>query len=436
MLVTPENNRRNRNHAFAIAGATAVAAAVAGWFWPPVLLSLGLCPVLYWLVRRRCLRRLKIMKQPFPASWEQILQSHVAFFRALSDPKKERFRQLVMVFLDEVRITGIRTELDDTVRVLVAASAAIPIFGFHDWEYHRLGEVLVYPNSFGEDYQAAGNADKHILGMVGLQHLRGVMILSKPSLLAGFDIPSSKDNVGIHEFTHLVEQEEIEHGLPPEIPWQAVKHWVHYVKRELSHPSRNRSYINSYAYTNEHEFLAVLAEYFFKSPDCAAEQGSAIVRDAPGDVPPGHRIPAETDVFAAPEIRSKRPLSVRKRQEVQALLSAEGDGNEQDECGCRDGPRRWLTQKGELNRDDKNSFPRIARTNGRLLARRQLSVRGPDLSWEHLVFVGVTRHLSVGMQRLWLSELANASTCSKSATTTFVRRDPHARRCPHPSIAS
>ena len=149
----------------------------------------------------------------------------------------------------------------------MAASAVIPIFGFHDWEYHRLGEVLVYPNSFGEDYQATGNADENILGMVGLKYLRGVMILSKQSLLGGFDSPAGKENVGIHEFTHLVEQEEFEHGLPPEIPWQAVKHWVHYVKRELSHPPRNRSYINSYAYTNEHEFLAVLAEYFFKSPD-------------------------------------------------------------------------------------------------------------------------------------------------------------------------
>jgi len=185
----------------------------------------------------------------------------------MPDNEKERFRQLVNVFLDEVRITGIRTEIDDTVRVLVAASAAIPIFGFHDWEYHRLGEVLVYPNSFGDEYQTTGSADKNILGMVGLKHLRGVMVLSKPSLLAGFDIPSSKDNVGIHEFTHLVEQEEIEHGLPPEIPWQAVKHWVQYVKRELSHPPKNRSYINSYAYTNEHEFFAILAEYFFKSPD-------------------------------------------------------------------------------------------------------------------------------------------------------------------------
>ena len=103
--------------------------------------------------------------------------------------------------------------------------------------------------------------------MVGLQYLRGVMILSKPSLLAGFDMPSSKDNVGIHEFAHLVEREEVEHGLPPEIPWQAVKHWVRYVQRELSHPPGNHSYINSYAYTNEHEFFAVLAEYFFKSPD-------------------------------------------------------------------------------------------------------------------------------------------------------------------------
>ena len=267
MLVTPENNRRNRNHALALAGVTAVASAVAGWFFPPVLLSLGLCPLIYWLARRRCLRRVRIMRQPFPASWELVLQSHVAFFRALPDHEKERFRQLVKVFLDEVRITGIRTEVDDAVRVLVAASAVIPIFGFQDWEYHRLGEVLVYPDTFGEKYQTTGNADRNVLGMVGLKHLSGVMILSKPSLLGGFDNPSSKDNVGIHEFTHLVEQEEADHGLPPEVPWQAVKHWVQYVAQELAHPPRNHSYINSYAYTNEHEFLAVLAEYFFKSPD-------------------------------------------------------------------------------------------------------------------------------------------------------------------------
>ncbi len=272
MLVTIEENRRNRNQAFGLAGAAAVTSVAAGWFLHPVLLSLGLSPFIYWLVRRRCLRRLRIMDQPFPVSWEQVLESHVAFFRALPAHEKERFRQLVNVFLAEVRITGIQTEVDDTVRVLVAASAVIPIFGFHDWEYHRLGEVLVYPDSFGEKYQTTGDADANILGMVGLRQIRGVMILSKPSLLAGFDTPSARDNVGIHEFAHLVELEEAENGLPPEVPWQAVKQWVEYVARELSHPSTNRSYIRSYAYTNEHEFFAVLAEYFFKSPELLEEK--------------------------------------------------------------------------------------------------------------------------------------------------------------------
>ena len=212
------------------------------------------------------------MQQPIPAAWEQILDRHVAFFRALPDPDKERFRQLIHIFLDEVRITGVRTDVDDTVRVLVAASAVIPVFGFHDWEYRRLGEVLVFPDAFGEKYRVTGTADDNMLGMVGLKHLSGVMILSKPALLAGFDNPASSDHVGIHEFVHQVEQELIAQGLPPEVPWQAVRQWVQYVAQELAQPARNRSYLNDYAYTNEHEFLAVLAEYFFKSPELLQEK--------------------------------------------------------------------------------------------------------------------------------------------------------------------
>ena len=267
MLVTPEKNRRNRTEAIAVAAASALASICASWFWSPALLFLPLCSLIYWLLRRRCVRRLRIMAQPFPAAWEHILASHVAFFQALPALEKERFRQLIKVFLDEVRITGIGTEIDDTVRVLVAASAAIPIFGFHDWDYHRLGEVLVYPTAFGEHYLASKGDDANILGMVGLHQFRGVMILSKPSLLAGFETLSGRENVGIHEFAHLVELEENENGLPPEVPWHVVKHWVQYVARELSHPPGKRSSIRSYAYSNEHEFFAVLAEYFFTSPD-------------------------------------------------------------------------------------------------------------------------------------------------------------------------
>jgi Mlc titration factor MtfA (ptsG expression regulator) len=267
MIVTAEANARNRRQALVAAGLVTGAAGLLVWLSPPLWFLLGLSPFSYWWVRRPCFRRMAVMQQPFPDSWEHILRAHVAFFEALDEVGKARFRQLVQIFLDEVLITGIRTEVDETIRVLVAASAAIPIFGFHDWEYRRLREVLIYPDSFDDAYQSTGGSEEQILGMVGLHHLSGVMILSKPALLAGFSDESSHHNVGVHEFAHLFEKEASEYGLPPEVPWRVVRQWVGYVARELARPSQQGTHINPYAYTNEHEFFAVLAEYFFTSPE-------------------------------------------------------------------------------------------------------------------------------------------------------------------------
>jgi MtfA peptidase len=266
MLITPEIDRQNRNFALTLTGMIALGIVVSSWYSSFLLAFLCLCPVVYWLLRRKYVRRLRAMRRPFPATWEEILEGRVEFFRTLTDDEKERFRQLVKVFLDEVRITGIGTAIDDTVRVLVAASAAIPIFGFRDWEYHRLGEVLIYPDAFGEDYQRSPEEESNILGLVGIGQLRGVMILSKPSLLGGFENPANADNVGIHEFAHLVELRVGENGLPSEVPWPAARQWVAYVARELSH-RKNHASVRSYAYTDEREYFAVLAEYFFESPD-------------------------------------------------------------------------------------------------------------------------------------------------------------------------
>ena len=274
MLVTAEANGRNQRQALVAAGLVAWAAGLLVWVSPPLWLLLGLSPFTYWWVRRQCFRRMAAIQQPFPDRWEKILREQVAFFMALDDAGKARFRQLVQVFLDEVRITGIRTEVDDTIRVLVAASAAIPVFGFHDWEYHRLREVLIYPDAFDDAYQNTGDAS--IVGMAGLHHLSGVMILSKPALLAGFADESGTHNVGVHEFAHLFEKEASEYGLPREVPWGVVRQWVRYVARELARPSTHGAHINPYAYTNEHEFFAVLAEYFFTSPELLKRRDPAL----------------------------------------------------------------------------------------------------------------------------------------------------------------
>ena len=63
-----------------------------------------------------------------------MLERDVAFFRALPPEGQLRFRNELKIFLGEKMITGIGTEIDTRTRVLVGASAVIPIFGYPSWE--------------------------------------------------------------------------------------------------------------------------------------------------------------------------------------------------------------------------------------------------------------------------------------------------------------
>ena len=267
MIVTPEKDRQNQR--LAIVSTILFAGIVLGLGFASALfwMAFGLCPVVFWLVRKKTKRRLAVMKRPFPSEWENILESHVAFFNALNEEGKARFRQMTKIFLDETRITGIKTDVDETTRVLVASSGIIPIFGFTDWEYSNLGEVLIYPSAFDQNYQTDEGQERNTLGMIGLGNLSRLMILSKPDLIQGFQNPKDKRNVGIHEFAHLVDKADGSvDGVTMTMPTDMVNPWIEWVQNELDDPTPKRSHIDDYAYTNRAEYFAVLTEYFFEAP--------------------------------------------------------------------------------------------------------------------------------------------------------------------------
>ncbi|WP_246114330.1 zinc-dependent peptidase [Rubripirellula tenax] len=244
--------------------------SIASIWWLGLVL---VAPIVFWWSRRKTLRRRAAMDQPMADAWEHTLATEVGYFAALDDDGKERFRKLVKVFVDEVAITGIRTDVDDRTIALVAASAVIPIFGFDDWEYSGLGEVLIYPSAYGEDFRTDPSSDRRTLGMVGAYHLSGVMILSKPDLIAGFANATDKRNVGIHEFSHLVDKQDGSiDGVVRTAATEVAIPWVRWVAEELRRTPGSNEHIDDYAYTNEAEYFAVLSEYFFDSPAILAEK--------------------------------------------------------------------------------------------------------------------------------------------------------------------
>lgn len=272
MLVDATANARNRNSALMIAGVVVLTGSALTWFSPWGLVLFPIAASVFYALRRKTLRRLRVISQPFPDVWEDTLQSQVEYFRGLEPDQQERFRNLMKVFLDEVTITGVRTDVGEMTRALVAASAVIPILGFDDFEYAGLGEVLIYPDSFDEDYQSDGGRHANTLGMIGTHHLSGVMILSKPSLIQGFANTTDKRNVGIHEFAHLVDKADGDvDGVPlvalAGASGETFEPWVRWVGKELHRKVAANEYIDDYAFTNEAEYFAVLSEYFFEAPE-------------------------------------------------------------------------------------------------------------------------------------------------------------------------
>jgi Mlc titration factor MtfA (ptsG expression regulator) len=203
----------------------------------------------------------------FPASWRVILDTKVIFYHNLSLDDKFRFEQDVARFFNNVRITGVHTGIDITDKLLVAASASIPVFGFPEWNYTFLNEVLLYPGSFDSKYQI-NSQEETITGMVGSGSMEGKMILSRPALHRGFDNSTDKQNVGIHEFIHLLDKEDGSvDGIPSILNDKSYAlPWLELIRSKTAEIMKGKSDINEYGATHEREFLAVAGEYFFERP--------------------------------------------------------------------------------------------------------------------------------------------------------------------------
>lgn len=212
-----------------------------------------------------------------PEAYRDILAKQVPFYQQLNANNKNEFEKRIQQFLEQVKITGVKTNVEDLDRILIAASAIIPIFNFPGWEYIHLHEVLLYPDSFDHEFQQEGG-NRSILGMVGNGALNHVMILSQYQLRQAFINKTGKDNPAIHEFVHLVDKTDGEiDGIPAFIMERNyIQPWLQLMQHEIKFLNEDRSDINPYGASNEAEFFAVVSEYFFERPKLLKEKHPAL----------------------------------------------------------------------------------------------------------------------------------------------------------------
>ena len=241
---------------------TALLLTVAGWLMGPPL----------W----RRLRRARVRRQPFPATWRDVLRRRMPAFALLPASLQLQLKKQVQVLLSEIPFIGCAgLQITDEMRVLIAAQAGLLLLNRRNGGFDRLRQVLVYPGAFvvqRSESDGFGLARDSRRALAGESWQHGQVVLSWSDVLAGADDPGDGHNVVIHEFAHQLDQES---GPANGAPWlgrrERYARWAHVMGDEFAALQQRLTQgvaglIDAYAATDPAEFFAVVSEHFFEQP--------------------------------------------------------------------------------------------------------------------------------------------------------------------------
>lgn len=196
------------------------------------------------------------------ASQEVILQNQFVFYSKLSKKHKKQFEHRMVKFISEKKFIG-RTDLviTEQMEVLITATACMLSFGRKNYLYPLIDFILVYPSEF----YSTINQNFH---KGEFNPKERALVLSWKDFEEGIQINNDNFNLGIHEFMHAMQLESMSSRDLDSIRFskQFQNILKQLTKQEVKDQLDKTKFFRSYAFTNQYEFMAVLAEYFFESP--------------------------------------------------------------------------------------------------------------------------------------------------------------------------
>jgi Mlc titration factor MtfA (ptsG expression regulator) len=250
----------------------------------PLLLAVAAAAlVIAWLlalpaIARR--RRRRLRAAPFPAHWRAILRQRVPRFATLPFDVRRRLEQEIAVFVAEKDFIGCAgQEVDDEVRVTIAAQACMLLLGRPHHHFASLRTILVYPGAFVVEKlrpEPSGVLQETRQALSGESWTNGQVVLSWQDVLEGASDPGDGRNVVVHEFAHQLDQEKgYANGAPVLAGRERYRRWSSVMSREYARlqartgwetPGSEPPLLSAYGATDPAEFFAVASEVFFERP--------------------------------------------------------------------------------------------------------------------------------------------------------------------------
>ena len=204
---------------------------------------------------------------PFPRKLTSVQQSvlrrEFAFYSRLSDKRKIYFEHRVSTFLSRYQLVGNGISIDnEEVKMIVAGTYVMLTFGMRQYLTTVFDKIIIYPSV----YYSTVN-DQYHKGEFNPK-LKAV-VFSWDDFLSGHQITNNNINLGLHEFTHALHIGSRKRLYSSDVifidEFNAILEYLE--NANFRQKMLDDDYFRDYAFENQFEFLAVLLEHFFETPE-------------------------------------------------------------------------------------------------------------------------------------------------------------------------
>ena len=209
------------------------------------------------------MRQFVLFAGTFTKTQRAIVANEISFYNKLTPKQKRIFEHRVLRFIRYHKFVG-REDLlvTERMQLLISATAIMITFGFSRYLFSKFETILIYP----QHYFSNITKDFH-KGEVNPSYK--AIVFSWKDFQEGIKIEDDNLNLGIHELTHA-----LHFSFLTERSYSATHFLKHYQLLLLSLQSKKAQkrliemkYLRAYGFENQYEFLSVLVEHFFETPD-------------------------------------------------------------------------------------------------------------------------------------------------------------------------
>lgn len=193
---------------------------------------------------------------------QSILVEHFSFYRRLKPKYKRFFDHRVRRFIEKTQFESLSLLIDEEMKVLIAATHVKLTFGLRDYMNPLIKTIYIHPDIyFSEETQQYHKGEFN-------PKLKAI-VLSWKHFYEGIAITNDKLNLGLHEFTHALHIKSMQNDKTSHVLFKEELESMYRAMEntELKAKLLDSGIIRDYAFTDQYEFVAVLLEHFFESPE-------------------------------------------------------------------------------------------------------------------------------------------------------------------------